>query len=43
MDFVSPENILECARLAEDFRNLPQNHGAKEDKLEVCYIHSRIP
>ncbi|KAI3978003.1 hypothetical protein MKX01_032380 [Papaver californicum] len=24
-----------CMRLAEEFRMLPQNHGAKEDKLEV--------
>ncbi|KAI3860326.1 hypothetical protein MKX03_031007 [Papaver bracteatum] len=33
--FVSPENVQECMRLAEEFRLLPQNHGAKEDKLEV--------
>ncbi|RZC79931.1 hypothetical protein C5167_042506 [Papaver somniferum] len=35
VDFVSPENVPECMRLAEEFRLLPQNHGAKEDKLEV--------
>ncbi|KAK3016022.1 hypothetical protein RJ639_007341, partial [Escallonia herrerae] len=35
LDFVSPENVRECIRLAEDFRILPQNHSAKEDKLEV--------
>jgi lysine-specific demethylase 3 len=35
LDFVSPENVNECIRLAEDFRILPQNHKAKEDKLEV--------
>ncbi|KAM7518021.1 hypothetical protein LguiB_016983 [Lonicera macranthoides] len=35
LDFVSPENVNECVRLAEDFRILPQNHRAKEDKLEV--------
>ncbi|KAK6912421.1 WRC domain, partial [Dillenia turbinata] len=35
MDFVSPENIQECIRLTEEFRTLPQDHRAKEDKLEV--------
>ncbi|CAI9285198.1 unnamed protein product [Lactuca saligna] len=35
LEFVSPENIGECIRLTEDFRLLPQNHMAKEDKLEV--------
>lgn len=35
LDFVSPENIHECVRLTEEFRVLPQNHRAKEDKLEV--------
>ncbi|KAH9622390.1 hypothetical protein KSS87_023324 [Heliosperma pusillum] len=35
LDFVSPENVQECMRLAEEFRVLPQNHRAKEDKLEV--------
>ncbi|KAI3523947.1 hypothetical protein L1887_02480 [Cichorium endivia] len=35
LEFVSPENIGECIRLTEDFRLLPQNHTAKEDKLEV--------
>ncbi|XAR73634.1 hypothetical protein NMG60_11007671 [Bertholletia excelsa] len=35
LDFVSPENIHECIRLTEEFRVLPQNHRAKEDKLEV--------
>lgn len=37
LDFVSPENVNECVRLAEDFRILPQNHRAKEDKLEVLF------
>ncbi|KAG8362690.1 hypothetical protein BUALT_BualtUnG0050400 [Buddleja alternifolia] len=37
LDFVSPENVQECLRLAEEFRLLPQNHGAKEDKLEVSF------
>ncbi|KAG8391051.1 hypothetical protein BUALT_Bualt01G0147700 [Buddleja alternifolia] len=35
LDFVSPENVQECIRLMEEFRVLPQNHRAKEDKLEV--------
>nr|GEZ11770.1 JmjC domain-containing protein [Tanacetum cinerariifolium] len=35
LDFVSPENVGECIRLTEDFRVLPQNHRAKEDKLEI--------
>ncbi|KAI3950576.1 hypothetical protein MKW92_035303 [Papaver armeniacum] len=35
VSFVSPENVPECMRLAEEFRLLPQNHGAKEDKLEI--------
>ncbi|XVF73016.1 hypothetical protein PTKIN_Ptkin12aG0167800 [Pterospermum kingtungense] len=35
LDFVSPENIEECIRLTSEFRLLPKNHRAKEDKLEV--------
>ncbi|KAG5566015.1 hypothetical protein RHGRI_001817 [Rhododendron griersonianum] len=35
LDFVSPENVEECVRLTEEFRLLPKNHRAKEDKLEV--------
>ncbi|XP_042500366.1 lysine-specific demethylase JMJ25-like [Macadamia integrifolia] len=35
LDFVSPENIRECIRLTEEFRSLPNNHRANEDKLEV--------
>ncbi|KAK1384284.1 hypothetical protein POM88_022019 [Heracleum sosnowskyi] len=38
LDFVSPENVHECVRLAEEFRTLPLNHRAKEDKLEVKKI-----
>jgi lysine-specific demethylase 3 len=38
MDFVSPENVGECIRLTEEFRLLPPNHRAKEDKLEVFLI-----
>lgn len=36
MDFVSPENVLECVRLTNEFRLLPMDHRAREDKLEVC-------
>ncbi|XVF22365.1 hypothetical protein REPUB_Repub12eG0166500 [Reevesia pubescens] len=35
LDFVSPDNIEECIRLTKEFRILPKNHRAKEDKLEV--------
>ncbi|XP_048500185.1 lysine-specific demethylase JMJ29 [Beta vulgaris subsp. vulgaris] len=35
LDFVSPENVPECMRLTEEFRVLPPNHRAKEDKLEI--------
>nr|POF26777.1 lysine-specific demethylase jmj25 [Quercus suber] len=35
LDFVSPENVGECIRLTDEFRTLPQNHRAQEDKLEV--------
>ncbi|XP_077247125.1 lysine-specific demethylase JMJ27-like isoform X2 [Tasmannia lanceolata] len=35
LDFVSPENVDECIRLTEEFRVLPQDHRANEDKLEV--------
>ncbi|XP_073296421.1 lysine-specific demethylase JMJ27-like isoform X2 [Primulina huaijiensis] len=38
VDFVSPENVQECVRLTEEFRILPRNHIAKEDKLEVKKI-----
>ncbi|KAK1384282.1 hypothetical protein POM88_022017 [Heracleum sosnowskyi] len=33
--FVSPENVIECIRLADEIRALPQNHRAKEDMLQV--------
>ncbi|KAH7866435.1 hypothetical protein Vadar_020406 [Vaccinium darrowii] len=35
LDFVSPENIHECVRLTGEFRVLPHNHWANEDKLEA--------
>ncbi|XP_061372519.1 lysine-specific demethylase JMJ26-like [Gastrolobium bilobum] len=34
-DFVSPENIHMCLRLKDEFRRLPRNHKAREDKLEI--------
>lgn len=37
LDFVSPENIHECFRLTEEFRQLPRNHKVREDKLEVFF------
>ncbi|OEL29728.1 Lysine-specific demethylase JMJ25 [Dichanthelium oligosanthes] len=38
MDFVSPENVDECIKLTEEFRKLPSEHRAKEDKLEIKKI-----
>nr|CAB3494045.1 unnamed protein product [Digitaria exilis] len=38
MDFVSPENVNECIKLTEEFRRLPSEHRAKEDKLEIKKI-----
>lgn len=35
VDFVSPENVGECLRLTEEFRQLPRNHKVREDKLEI--------
>ncbi|GKD85205.1 hypothetical protein Tco_1356359, partial [Tanacetum coccineum] len=35
VDFVSPENLQQCIRLTEEFRKLPIDHKAREDKLEV--------
>ncbi|KAB2595213.1 hypothetical protein D8674_030663 [Pyrus ussuriensis x Pyrus communis] len=42
LEFVSPENVGECIRLTDEFRTLPKNHRAKEDKLEVkkMILHS---
>ncbi|XP_057428134.1 lysine-specific demethylase JMJ29-like [Lotus japonicus] len=44
LDFVSPENVGECFRLAEEFRTLPINHRSTEDKLEVkkMTLHAMI-
>ncbi|KAG5521910.1 hypothetical protein RHGRI_034210 [Rhododendron griersonianum] len=35
LDFVSPENVVECIRMTNEFRLLPKDHCAKDDKLEV--------
>ncbi|XP_050381358.1 lysine-specific demethylase JMJ26-like [Argentina anserina] len=35
VDFVSPETVGQCFRLTEEFRTLPPDHRASEDKLEV--------
>ncbi|KAL1211991.1 Lysine-specific demethylase JMJ25 [Cardamine amara subsp. amara] len=35
VDFVSPENVSECLRLTKEYRLLPPNHFAKEDKLGI--------
>lgn len=42
VDFVSPENIHQCIHLTEEFRKLPKNHKAREDKLEIkkMILHS---
>ncbi|KAL1805279.1 hypothetical protein ACET3Z_028347 [Daucus carota] len=37
-DFVSPENVSVCIRLAEESRVLPHDHRSQEDKLEVKKI-----
>ncbi|KAH9284951.1 Lysine-specific demethylase 3A-A [Echinococcus granulosus] len=34
-DFISPEHILQCLELTEEFRRLPRNHPSHEDKLQV--------
>ncbi|KAL8108555.1 lysine-specific demethylase JMJ29-like [Apium graveolens] len=34
-EFVSPENVGECVRFAEEIRLLPPGHSAKVDKLEI--------
>ncbi|KAI3890234.1 hypothetical protein MKX03_035170 [Papaver bracteatum] len=35
LDFLSPESLGESIRLAEEIRNLPNDHGAKFQMLEV--------
>ncbi|GBG92070.1 hypothetical protein CBR_g54325 [Chara braunii] len=35
MEFVSPENVHECIRIADGTRMLPKSHAANESKLQV--------
>ncbi|KAF4397986.1 hypothetical protein G4B88_019707 [Cannabis sativa] len=35
LDFMSPENVTECAHLSDEIRLLPEDHKAKVDKLQV--------
>ncbi|KAJ6292449.1 hypothetical protein OIU78_024594 [Salix suchowensis] len=35
LDFLSPENVTECIQLMDELRQLPENHKAKVDSLEV--------
>ncbi|CAK8577837.1 unnamed protein product [Lathyrus sativus] len=35
LEFVSPENVTECIQLIDEVRQLPEDHKAKVDKLEV--------
>ncbi|KAJ6767217.1 hypothetical protein OIU79_023056 [Salix purpurea] len=35
LDFLSPENVAECIQLIDELRQLPENHKAKVDSLEV--------
>ncbi|KAL1922068.1 uncharacterized protein VTP21DRAFT_10710 [Calcarisporiella thermophila] len=38
MDFVSPENVSRCLELTQEFRKLSENHGKKEDVLQLKNI-----
>ncbi|KAL8103889.1 lysine-specific demethylase JMJ28-like isoform X3 [Apium graveolens] len=47
LEFISPENALECTRLADEIRLLPLKHKAKEkfrevEKMTICGINSAI-
>jgi len=37
-DFVSPENLVHCIRLTDEFRKLPYNHKFRKDRLQVRTI-----
>lgn len=37
-DFVSPENIVHCFKLTNEFRNLSESHSNHEDKLQIKNI-----
>ena len=34
-DFVSPENVIHCLRMMQEFRHLSDTHNNHEDKLQV--------
>ena len=43
LDFMSPENVTECAQLSDEIRLLPEDHKAKVEKLEVIiFLESLI-
>ncbi|CAH1134619.1 unnamed protein product [Ceutorhynchus assimilis] len=37
-DFVSPENVVHCSHLTQEFRALSNNHSNHEDKLQIKNI-----
>ncbi|XP_050439133.1 uncharacterized protein LOC126844775 isoform X2 [Adelges cooleyi] len=37
-DFVSPEHVVECVRLTDEFRELSKSHTNHEDKLQIKNI-----
>jgi len=37
-DFVSPENLSNCFKLTQEFRDLSDTHSNHEDKLQVCTL-----
>lgn len=37
-DFVSPENLSQCFRLMNEFRDLSSSHSNHEDKLQIKNI-----
>ncbi|MCH91022.1 lysine-specific demethylase 3A-B, partial [Trifolium medium] len=41
VDFVSPENVHICMLLTDEFRRLPKNHKAREDKLELILFNMK--
>lgn len=42
LDFISPENVTECIQLTDEVRQLPEDHKAKIDKLEVVYLTTQL-
>lgn len=38
LGFISPENASECIKLINEIRVLPNNHKAKQVKLEVILL-----